>query len=264
MSLGIPSPILARAPLPCAGDAGCGEAESALAKLLALFFTLDQEAEPQASQCLTVFFPTYAASSAQHHAQLAAATVPAMRLCAGAKLLPRLGQYLQMLMHQPQLSSTVTAAAAAELARAELAASLLTEVQVRKMERGFCRTSLTIPGPNIRFCVCACDEGACLSVVACVALLLFVSDCAREGCRVWNGNVKFAGVMVALSWCTLVQYICALGVYLRGGSGGGPLVVGCAQLQIDCALFGYLSEGVHSVLSPDTWTQQKQSCQGTQ
>ena len=83
-----------------AGDARSGTAEHVLAALLALYFKLDEAQCPRAAQCLTVFFPAFAASSEAHRAQLAAAALPALRACAGSKRLARVSQYALHLLQQ--------------------------------------------------------------------------------------------------------------------------------------------------------------------
>ena len=83
----------------------------ALSQLLLLMQEVDEHAHPRLAQCLTVFFPTYAAASAAHKHRLAAAVPLVLREAARCKYLPRLAAFMAQLMHAPTNASGSTDAA---------------------------------------------------------------------------------------------------------------------------------------------------------
>lgn len=108
-----------------AGEEGSGQSEHVLAQLLAMYFELDESAEPQAAQCLSVFFPTFARAMGQHRFEsLGRAAQLALRQTAGTKMLSRLTPYL---LHLLQLSA---ASSGSSVQTARLMLSFLTEAHV--------------------------------------------------------------------------------------------------------------------------------------
>ena len=77
------------------------QAVRALSQLLLLQQEVDEHAHPRLAQCLTVFFPTYAAASSAHKRRIAAAAPLVLRDAARRKFLPRLAAFMAQLMHVP-------------------------------------------------------------------------------------------------------------------------------------------------------------------
>ena len=105
------------------------QAVRALSQLLQLQQEVDEHAHPRLSQCLTVFFPTYAAASAAHKRRLAAAAPLVLRDAARRKYLPRLAAFMAQLMHVPTSapSGSDAADASPDLGAEKLAKHLLSE-----------------------------------------------------------------------------------------------------------------------------------------
>ena len=101
----------------------------ALSQLLLLLQEVDGHVHPRLAQCLTVFFPTYAAASAAHKRHLAAAVPLVLREAARRKYLPRLAAFVAQLMHVPTnvTGSTDAADPSLDLGAEKLGKHLLCE-----------------------------------------------------------------------------------------------------------------------------------------
>ena len=102
------------------------QAVRALSQLLVLQQEVDEHAHPRLAQCLTVFFPTYAAASAAHKRRIAAAAPLVLRDAARRKYLPRLAAFMAQLMHVPT-SAPADADSTPDLGAEKLAKQLLCE-----------------------------------------------------------------------------------------------------------------------------------------
>ena len=102
------------------------QAVRALSQLLVLQQEVDEHAHPRLAQCLTVFFPTYAAASAAHKRRIAAAAPLVLRDAARRKYLPRLAAFMAQLMHVPT-SAPADADSSPDLGAEKLAKQLLCE-----------------------------------------------------------------------------------------------------------------------------------------
>ena len=115
--------------LDCAGElAGQGALPcEALAQLMLLHQSADEHAHPRLAQCLTVFFPVFAAASAQHKLRLAAAALPALRSAVGRRWLPKLAAFLGQQLGEPLAQGAGGNDAGADLGMEALARELLRE-----------------------------------------------------------------------------------------------------------------------------------------
>jgi hypothetical protein len=117
-------------------------AAKALAQLLVLHLEADEHAHPRLAQCLTVFFPTYAAASAAHKRCLARATPLALRSAARRKWLPRLAACCAQLM------SVAPGAADAADASPDTGAESLAQALLREalyVQHNFARVAVVKP-----------------------------------------------------------------------------------------------------------------------
>jgi hypothetical protein len=115
-------------------------AAKALAQLLVLHLEADEHAHPRLAQCLTVFFPTYAAASPAHKRCLARAAPLVLRTAARRKWLPRLAAFCAQLMN--------VAPGAADAADADAGAESLAQALLREalyVQHNFARVAVVKP-----------------------------------------------------------------------------------------------------------------------